>query len=58
LGGEMKSTLEKLKEDEFCFSALLLEEFIKKFAKKTLIFVGRYGRNGPQTKNRKKVVGA
>jgi hypothetical protein len=34
LGGEMKSTLEKLKEDEFCFSALLLEEFIKKFAKK------------------------
>lgn len=29
LGGEMKSTLEKLKSDEFCFSALLLEEFIK-----------------------------
>ena len=29
LGGEMKSTLERLKEDEFCFSALLLEEFIK-----------------------------
>lgn len=29
LGGEMKLTLEKLKSDEFCFSALLLEEFIK-----------------------------
>jgi len=29
LGGKMKSTLESLKEDEFCFSALLLEEFIK-----------------------------
>ena len=29
LGGEMKSTLERLKKDEFCFSALLLEEFIK-----------------------------
>ncbi|MEO0254008.1 MAG: hypothetical protein ABIN20_01120 [candidate division WOR-3 bacterium] len=29
LGGEMKLTLEKLKNNEFCFSALLLEEFIK-----------------------------
>ncbi len=29
LGGEMKSTLERLKKDEFCFSALLLEEFLK-----------------------------
>jgi hypothetical protein len=29
LGGEMKSTLEGLEEGEFCFSALLLEEFIK-----------------------------
>ena len=29
LSGEMKLTLERLKEDEFCFSALLLEEFIK-----------------------------
>jgi len=29
LGGEMKSTLEKLKKYEFCFSALLLEKFIK-----------------------------
>ncbi|MCM8785311.1 MAG: hypothetical protein NC827_04925 [Candidatus Omnitrophica bacterium] len=28
LGGEMKLTLEKLKDDEFCFSALLLEDFI------------------------------
>lgn len=29
LGGEMKLTLERLKNNEFCFSALLLEEFIK-----------------------------
>jgi len=29
LSGEMKLTLERLKEDEFCFTALLLEEFIK-----------------------------
>jgi hypothetical protein len=29
LGGEMQSTLEKLKKDEFCFSALLLEKFLK-----------------------------
>lgn len=29
LGGDMKTTLEKLKNDEFCFSALLLEEFMK-----------------------------
>jgi hypothetical protein len=29
LGGEMKSTLERLKKDEFCFSARLLAEFIK-----------------------------
>ena len=29
LVGEMKSTLERLKNNEFCFSALLLEEFIK-----------------------------
>jgi len=29
LGGRMKLTLERLKEDEFCFSALLLEKFIK-----------------------------
>jgi hypothetical protein len=29
LGGEMKSMLEELDKDEFCFSALLLEEFIK-----------------------------
>jgi len=29
LGGKMKSELEKLKKDEFCFSALLLEEFIR-----------------------------
>ncbi len=29
LGGEMRSTLEKLKKDEFCFSALFLEEFLK-----------------------------
>lgn len=29
LGGEMKLTLKKLKNNEFCFSALLLEEFIK-----------------------------
>lgn len=28
LGGEMKSTLKNLKNDEFCLSALLLEEFI------------------------------
>jgi len=30
LGGEMKSTLERLKKNEFCLSALLLKEFIKK----------------------------
>ncbi|MFN3527834.1 MAG: hypothetical protein ACK4YO_01885 [Candidatus Altarchaeaceae archaeon] len=30
LGGKMKSTLQELKSDEFCFSALLLEEFIQK----------------------------
>jgi len=29
LGGEMKATLEKLKENEFCLSALLLKEFLK-----------------------------
>ncbi len=29
LGGEMKLTLENLKKDEFCFSALLLEEFLE-----------------------------
>lgn len=29
LSGEMKLTLEKLKNDEFCFSALLLGKFIK-----------------------------
>ncbi len=29
LGGEMKETLGRLENDEFCFSALLLEEFIK-----------------------------
>lgn len=29
LGGKMKSTLEKLENNEFCFSALLLEEFIE-----------------------------
>lgn len=28
LGGKMKETLEKLKENEFCFSVLLLEEFL------------------------------
>ncbi|HOL21774.1 MAG TPA: restriction endonuclease, partial [bacterium] len=30
LGGKMKATLQKLKSDEFCFSALLLDEFIEK----------------------------
>ncbi|MGC9070688.1 MAG: hypothetical protein ACP5IO_05195 [Elusimicrobiales bacterium] len=30
LGGEMRTTLENLKNEEFCLSALLLEEFIKK----------------------------
>jgi len=29
LGGGMKLTLERLKNNEFCFSALLLEEFLK-----------------------------
>lgn len=29
LGGKMKLTLERLKDNEFCFSALLLEEFLK-----------------------------
>ncbi len=29
LGGTMKSKLESLKKNEFCFSALLLEEFLK-----------------------------
>lgn len=31
LGGKMKSTLQELKNNEFCFSALLLDEFIKKY---------------------------
>ena len=30
LGGKMKSTLERLNNNEFCFSALLLNEFIEK----------------------------
>jgi len=30
LGGKMKATLEKLSKEEFCFSALLLDEFINR----------------------------
>jgi len=47
LGGEMKLTLKKLKEDEFCFSALLLEEFIN-FAKKEKFDLVLLSKNGYQ----------